>query len=109
MTTSKSRDATLSAIVEVLLTIDAALLAADANPWTGDDVRGELAAKWMETAAKMVPLRARSPGGKRAKAIVLQMINDRLQVEPSLFVDLSISLCLDHARPLQKASRGPPS
>jgi hypothetical protein len=103
---SRSRDTPLLSLAEVLAAINLALLAADADPLMAtDDVRDELVGKFLDTVRAMTKLRAHSPGGKRAKAIALQLLHERLQPEPGPFVDLAISLCLDHARPLQRTSR----
>ena len=49
----------------------------------------------------MANVRARTPRGRRTKAIVLQKLNERVQPKPSLFVDLALSLARDLATPLK--------
>jgi hypothetical protein len=63
----------------------------------------ELTEKWMYIVSSMIPIRARTPKGRRVKAITLQLIREKLNLEPSLFVDLAISLSLDLAAPLRRA------
>lgn len=99
MSPSFSADRTLLALAEALDAVDVALRSGDTVPMS-DEVRSELTAKWVYIAETMVQHRARTPRGKRAKAVVLQWLAEKLQPEPSLFVELSISLARDLAAPL---------
>jgi hypothetical protein len=99
---SISPDRTLLALAEALAAVDVALRSGDRVPMS-DEVRTELTAKWMYIAETMVQHRARTVRGKRAKAITLQLLHEKTQPAPSLFVDLSISLALDLAAPLRRS------
>lgn len=102
MAPSKSADVTLLALGEALDAVDVALLAGDGTVPMSDEVRAELTSKWMYVASSMVSVRARTPKGKRVKAITLQLLHERLSPESSLFVDLSLSLSHDLAVPLRR-------
>jgi hypothetical protein len=104
MAPSKPADSTLLALAETLRALDTALLQAnDAEPPLTDAEADELAARWTLTIEAIVPIRARTPRGRRAKAVALQLAAGRLSPAPQLFVDLSLSLAHDLALPLRGA------
>jgi hypothetical protein len=102
---SISPDRTLLALAEALAAVDVALRSGDRVPMS-DEVRTELTAKWMYIAETMVQHRAHSPRGKRAKAIALQWLAEKLQPAPGVFTDLALSLALDLAAPLRRDQVG---
>ena len=100
MAASVSADRPMLALAEALDAVDVAMRAGDTVPMS-DEVRAELTDKWLYIVGSMANVRARTPRGRRTKAIVLQKLNERMQPKPSLFVDLALSLARDLATPLK--------
>ena len=97
---TRPRDETLLVLAQVLEATNAALLATDANPLMATGaVHAELTDKFLYTVKAMTKLRAYSLSGKRAKAIALQWLAEKLLPPADPFTDLSLSLARDLARP----------
>jgi hypothetical protein len=106
MSTSFSADRTLLALAEVLTAVDTAMRGGDTVPMIDEVVRGELADRWMQVAASIAQTRARTPKGRRVKAITLQQTAEKLSPAPGLFTDLALSLARDLSAPLRRDQDG---
>ena len=99
MSPSYSADRTLLGLAAALDAVDVAQRSGDIVPMS-DEVRDELTSRWLYIVGEMATYRACTVRGRRVKALALQMINDKLQPEPTPFVLLSFSLARDLAVPL---------